>query len=76
MPRSSNRSAHPLALAAVLLASAAFQASAAEPAGPRVEVAQIEIDLGQISRGATVEARFELRNVGDADLHILEAKPG
>jgi len=39
-------------------------------------VAQIEIDLGQISRGATVEARFELRNVGDADLHILEAKPG
>jgi hypothetical protein len=76
MPRPSNRSAHRLALAAILLASAAFQAAAAEPVGPRVEVAQIEIDLGQISRGATVEARFELRNVGDADLHILEAKPG
>ena len=76
MLRRNSRSAWPFALAAALLAGAAIETAAADPVGPRVEVAQIEIDLGAISRGATVEAQFELRNVGDRDLHILEAKPG
>ena len=67
-----------LPLAAALLGAAALAAVAAEPepVGPRVAVERLEIDLGQVSRGATVEARFELRNVGDRDLRILEAKPG
>jgi len=71
-----NRSVSRLALAAALLAGAGYETAGAEPTGPRVEVERLEIDLGQIARGATVEARFELRNVGDVDLHILEAKPG
>ena len=45
-------------------------------AGPRLEIAATEIDLGSLSKGETAEARFELRNSGDEVLRILEAKPG
>ena len=76
MPRRTIGPACRLALAAALLGSAGLGAAATEPVGARVEVERLEIDLGQISRGATVEARFTLRNTGDRDLHILEAKPG
>ena len=51
-------------------------AAATEPGAPRIEVEAYEIDLGTISRGDTVEARFLLRNAGERDLRILEVNPG
>jgi hypothetical protein len=50
---------------------------AAEP-GPRplLQVVDREVDLGTLYRGDEAEARFELRNVGDAPLHIQRVKPG
>jgi hypothetical protein len=35
-----------------------------------------QIDLGQLVRGSSAEARFTLRNEGETTLHILRAKPG
>lgn len=53
------------------------QAGTQEPARvPRLVAETREIDLGQVVRGATAEARFELRNEGDDVLRILRAKPG
>jgi hypothetical protein len=57
------------------------EASAGEPekpaaSGPRIEIAQREIDLGSLFRGESAEARFEIRNLGDETLRILRAKPG
>jgi len=76
MLRRTIASAYGLALTGAILGWIVVDTRAADPAGPRVEVETLEIDLGEISRGATVEARFRLRNVGDRDLHILEARPG
>jgi hypothetical protein len=44
--------------------------------GPRVEAETTLIDLGQLLRGETSEARFALHNRGDETLRILRAKPG
>lgn len=44
-------------------------------AQPRVEVDRHEVDLGVLVKGEVAEARFEMRNVGDAPLHILSVKP-
>jgi len=43
---------------------------------PLLKVVDREIDLGTLYRGEQAEARFELRNVGNADLHIQRVKPG
>lgn len=43
---------------------------------PRLTVERTEIDAGTVVRGKLVEAVFELRNEGTADLRILSAKPG
>ena len=65
-----------------LFVVAAGRAPAAPPpepaaaAGPRVTVEKPEIDAGKVTRGKVLEAAFELRNDGDADLRILSAKPG
>jgi hypothetical protein len=49
---------------------------ATPPAGaPRLEVETL-VDLGQVVRGRTATAVFELKNTGDAELKILSAKPG
>ena len=79
-------------LLAVLLVSGAAAAQSPRPvageaeppaagaesavAAPRIEVPEIEIDLGEVVRGETREARFALHNKGDATLRILRAKPG
>lgn len=62
-------------LAAVLLVPAPAFAQESPP-GPRLAVAKTEIDAGTVVRGKVVEAVFELRNEGTADLRILSAKPG
>ena len=49
---------------------------AAPTTGPRLEVPEDVVDLGQLVRGETGEARFALHNRGDATLRILRAKPG
>jgi hypothetical protein len=65
---------------AVLLAAACLLPPPAlpqeSPPGPRLVVAKTEIDAGTVVRGKVVEAVFELRNEGTADLRILSAKPG
>lgn len=62
-----------LALLASILLGAVLAPSAL--AQPRVEVDRHEVDLGVLVKGELAETRFELRNVGDAPLHILAAKP-
>jgi len=39
---------------------------------PRLQVDQDKIDLGEIKLGQTVEARFQLTNVGDQPLRFAE----
>jgi len=65
--------------AAVLAAAVGGSAGAAAPApavGPRAEFKTLTLDLGQVPRGQSAEARFELVNRGDELLKILEVKPG
>ena len=44
--------------------------------GARIEMGQVEVDLGQLVKGETAEARFAIHNRGDETLRILRAKPG
>jgi hypothetical protein len=64
------------ALFAVLLTVPVPTSGQDSPAVPRVALATTEIDAGTVVRGKLVEAVFELRNEGTADLRILSAKPG
>ncbi len=68
-----NRTSRIVLLAAVLIAVAAIPTAAA---GPRAVVETPKIDLGQVPRGDSVEARFVIRNDGDEVLRILKVKPG
>ncbi len=43
---------------------------------PRMQLEKDTVDLGDVSRGGKAEATFEIRNLGDAPLKILSAKPG
>jgi len=43
---------------------------------PLLLVTQTEIDLGQVPKGSSAEARFELRNAGNADLRVLDVQSG
>lgn len=52
------------------------QPQAGSSAAGRIEVEAEEIDLGSVSRGATVEARFRLRNAGAREVRILDVHPG
>ena len=47
-----------------------------EKQGPRIEMGQLEVDLGELIKGETAEARFAIHNRGDEVLRILRAKPG
>jgi len=73
----------------ILLGLLAVPTSAEERAGDREGSAQdggdgaplllmreTEIDLGQLPKGSSAEARFELRNAGNADLRVLEVRSG
>ena len=50
--------------------------SSPEKQGPRIEMGQLEVDLGELVKGETAEARFAIHNRGDETLRILRAKPG
>ncbi len=59
-----------------LLASALLAGSVrAQPAAPRVEIRETEIDLGKLTRVDPASARFAIRNAGQQDLRILSADP-
>ena len=71
----------------VLLGLLGAPALARQPAGdrqrktgaegaPLLLVTQTEIDLGQVPKGSSAEARFELRNAGNADLRVLDVQSG
>ena len=58
---------------------ASEQAPAQSPPGKqgaRLEMDRLEVDLGQLVKGETAEARFAIHNRGDETLRILNAKPG
>jgi hypothetical protein len=69
------------ALAATALALAvapsplAAQAKAAEPAGPKLVIAEDKKDVGQVAKGEPIKHVFILKNTGNADLHITDVKP-
>jgi len=54
----------------------ADKAVAAGDGAPLLLVTQTEIDLGDMPKGSSADARFELRNAGNADLHILDVRTG
>ena len=60
------------------LASAADAPPSPTPAagGPRLKFEAIELNLGDVVRGDDAVATFTYKNVGDAPLKILSAKPG
>lgn len=60
-----------------MLCSSALQAQAdGQPASPRLEVDETEVNLGILVRGQFAEGSFALRNGGNAPLRILRADPG
>jgi len=44
--------------------------------GPRIKFEAVELNLGDVVRGADAVATFTYKNVGNAPLKILSAKPG
>jgi hypothetical protein len=61
----------------VTASSTPAQQQATSPlAVPRAEIETTEIDLGTLDRGSKATARFEVRNAGEAELRILQVKPG
>jgi hypothetical protein len=57
-------------------AAAPSPAAATVTAGPKLVVESTVVDLGQVTRGGTVNGTFLLRNTGTETLKILSAKPG
>jgi len=79
-PHGARRSRFPTSIAhaaavlfAVLGSPVAAQTSSPTP---RIEVAQREIHLGELTRVDRASGRFEIRNTGTGDLEILAAAPG
>ena len=50
--------------------------AAPQKEGARIEMDQLEVDLGQLVKGESAEALFTIHNGGDETLRILRAKPG
>jgi len=44
--------------------------------GPRLSIPVKEKEFGVVTRGESIEATFELKNVGTEPLKILHVKPG
>jgi hypothetical protein len=62
------------AVALVVIAAAAVAADEAAPA-PVFRVEQETIDVGDVTAGSEAVAVFRFHNPGDADVHIIRAKP-
>ena len=54
----------------------ATAAADAPPSGPHLKFDTVDLNLGDVVRGQDAVATFTYRNVGDAPLKILSAKPG
>ena len=65
-----------LLTAVLALGTVVAAAADAPPSGPRVKFDAVEQNLGDVARGEDAVATFTYRNVGDAPLKILSAKPG
>jgi hypothetical protein len=64
------------AVAGALMAIAAVAVAADEAAPtPVLRVEQETIDLGDVTAGSEAVAVFRFHNAGDADVHIIRAKP-
>ena len=61
---------------ALLLPISVAAAADAPGSGPRLKFDAVDVNLGEIVRGQDAVATFTYRNVGDAPLKILSAKPG
>jgi hypothetical protein len=59
----------------VVLAFAASAASALT-AAPKIEFENENLNFGKVAAGKPIMATFTFRNIGDAELDILEVKPG
>jgi hypothetical protein len=59
-------------------AAPAQPASPSEASGkqPKLVIDKDTVDVGDVVRGSMGVATFELKNTGDADLRILDARPG
>lgn len=64
-----------LILAGVLAAASAPVLDPPTP-GPRLKFDAVELNLGDVVRGQDAVATFTYKNVGEAPLRILSAKPG
>ena len=51
-------------------------AEAKAQGGPRMSIEKETVDLGEVLKGSTASAAFEIRNTGDQVLKILDARPG
>jgi len=60
--------------ALVVIAAVAVAADEAAPT-PVFRVEQETIDLGDVTAGSELVAVFRFHNAGDADVHIIRAKP-
>lgn len=65
-----------LALAFAFVTALATAADAPPAGGPRLKFDAVDQNLGTVVRGQDAVATFTYRNVGDAPLKILSAKPG
>ena len=64
-------------LAPIVFLGAAVAVAADAPAtGARLRFESVEQNLGDVVRGQDVVATFTYKNLGDAPLRILSAKPG
>jgi hypothetical protein len=50
--------------------------ASADGNSPKIEIPVGKVELGDVDRGEVVTVSFEVRNTGQADLHIRDAKPG
>jgi uncharacterized DUF497 family protein len=41
-----------------------------------MQVERREVDVGAVTEGTEVVGTFQIKNVGDAELRIISAKPG
>ena len=60
----------------MLAGSVPILAQEGATAAPRLVVEEETVHVGEVPKGETRKATFLLRNVGDATLKILRAKPG
>lgn len=68
---------HPLAVVTMLIALALTPFMAGEAvAGPKIEIDNTRLVMGDVPQGPPLTAVFEIRNTGDEVLKIEKVQPG